>query len=274
METNKSVLQNGISTDVYVRNGTETSLMNDHFHKYHELYFLLEGNAKYFIENEIVNVKSGQGVFIKKGNIHKATYDYGKSSKRILICFTSDFIGEEYFSLLTRLDNNKFFSPTSVTQKEIERLFFQILSENSDQKEFYLPQCKNLLRELTVLLSREKTGSSPTVLNENERIIQEAAEYISNHLEEDLSLKDLASRHAMSESHFSRTFSHCTGIGVSRYIKFKRLQKAEALLNLNRYTVAEIAIRCGFNHSNYFIREFKQYKGITPFQYAAKNQKR
>lgn len=271
MERKSNTLQNGIATNIHIRNGSETSLLSEHFHKYHELYFLLEGNAKYFIENTILNVESGQTVFIKQGNIHKTTYDYGKSSKRILISFTSDFLGEEYFPIVSKLEKEKTILPSAEASKEIRSLFFKIHDEYSVRKDFSLLQCKNLLRELMVILSRKKPDANSTALTENESIIQKAAEYISNHLEDDLNLKLLSSKFGMSESHFSRTFTQCTGFGVSKYIKFKRLQKAEALLSSNKYTIAEIAMRCGFNYSNYFISEFKKYKEITPFQYAHKN---
>ena len=102
--------------------------MNDHVHKYNEFYFLLEGAAKYFINNEIITVNSGEVAFVKKGYIHKATYDYGSSSKRLLVNFTSEFIGEQYWGLVKELGNKKFISFNQEESHKISSIFQEIYS--------------------------------------------------------------------------------------------------------------------------------------------------
>ena len=271
MDKQKNILSTGFSVELYTRPSTETNLVADHSHKFHEFYFLLEGKAKYWINNEIINVNANQVAYVKKGYMHKATYDYGSTSKRMSIWFTTEFVGEEYLSILGALDKKKIISASVEYQEQINHLLWRIRKEYEEQKEQYLLQCKNLLRELIIVLSRQQVPLPSEELTPNEAIIQNAAQYISAHLDEDLSLKGLASMYAMSGSHFSRTFTRCTGVGVSKYIKITRLRKAEKLLVQNKYSIAEIAMKCGFNNSNYFISEFKKYKGVTPFQYATKN---
>jgi AraC-like DNA-binding protein len=109
------------------------------------------------------------------------------------------------------------------------------------------------------------------LLSHNEIIIQGAAKYISSHINEEIALHTLADMYAMSDSYFSRLFKEYTGVGVSKYIKLTRLRKAEKLLVSGNYSITEIALKCGFNNSNYFISEFKKHKGTTPFKYASLN---
>ena len=264
-------LPNGFSSDIHTRKTSEVFVMNDHSHKYHEFYFLLEGTAKYFINNEIITVSSHEVAFVKKGYIHKAAYDYGSSSKRLLVNFTSEFIGEQYLGLLKELGKKKFVSFDPDTSATISSIFQEIYIEYTSKQANYLNQCKNLLRELVIILCRQQPPKTAEKLSDNEILIENAAKYISANLNEDITLAKLAEMYAMSESHFSRTFKQYAGIGVSKYIKQLRLRQAEKLLVLDKYSITEIAIKCGFNNSNYFISEFKKYKGVTPHKYAITN---
>lgn len=259
------------SVELADRGPDKIYLSPEHSHKYHELYYLIEGDAKYFINNTIINVHENEIAFVKMNHIHKATYDYGRPSKRILINFTSEYIGEEYINMLNEFGHRKLLRVDSVTRTEAAELFRKIHTEYTAKKPHYLSQCKNLLRELVIILYRQPAVSSSEKLSENEIIIQNAAKYISSHLSEDISLHALADICAMSESHFSRTFKQYTGLGVSKYIKLSRLRYAEKLLVSGEYSITEIAMKCGFNNSNYFISEFKKHKGITPFKYSIIN---
>ncbi len=258
----------GFSAELHAHKAEETCIYDEHTHPYHELYYLMEGSARYFINNEIVNVHAGEATLVQQGSIHKATYDYGVATTRLLVSFTSDFIGERYLYMLRTLGERKRLCVSAEDTPELTVLFRKLHREFADKKEHYLPQCKNLLRQIIILLSRQEADDKPHPISPNEAIIQQAATYISEHCGHPLCLQELARMHAMSESHFSRTFKRYTGMGVARYIKLIRLQKAEELLLRGNRSVTEIAYDCGFNNSNYFISEFRKYKGMTPLQYA------
>ena len=245
------------------RNKNEPFLPQNHIHKHYELYFLLKGETKYFVNDEILNIHQGETVFVKSGYIHKTAYEKEGNSKRILISFSAAFVGEEYFKLINQLGDKKVFAKN----EEVYRLFAKLYDEYSTKKPYYEEQCKNLLKTLIITLSRVDNPVYSKNLSENETIIQNATKYISENLAEEITLKKLAQTYAMSESHFSRTFKQYTGVGVSKYIKLTRLRQAEKLLGENKYSVTQVALMCGFLNSNYFISEFKKYKGITPLKY-------
>ena len=51
-----------------------------------------------------------------------------------------------------------------------------------------------------------------------------------------------------------------------RFLPF-RLEKAATLLRGSRYTVLEIAARCGFSNASYFTRAFTRQYGVSPTAY-------
>ncbi len=46
-----------------------------------------------------------------------------------------------------------------------------------------------------------------------------------------------------------------------------KMQQAKSLLVMTKYTVKEIAFRCGYQNVEYFMRQFKKYTGHTPTEY-------
>ena len=263
------ILSQGICIETDTRSKNAAFLPQKHFHKHHELYFLLSGETKYFINDEILYIHQGESAFIKSGYIHKATYETDNNSKRILISFSIDFVGRDYYEFINRLGDKKMFSQN----ERVYQLFSKLCDEYNQKNDYYIEQCRNLLRELIITLLRVETCVNDKKLSENEKLIQSATKYIRENTAEDISLKKLSENCAMSESHFSRTFKKYTGVGVSKYIKLTRLRYAEKLLSEGRLSVTEVALKCGFLNSNYFISEFKKYKGVTPLKYIFLNKK-
>lgn len=255
--------------ELHTRNKNEAFLPSKHFHKHHELYFLLSGETKYFVNDEILYIHEGETAFVKSEYIHKTAYETDNDSKRILISFSSEFLGEDYLHYINDLGHKKLFARS----EDVHRLFTALYDEYTLEAPYYKQQCKNLLRQLIITLLRTDTPIETKTLSENETIIQQATKYIQENLSEEITLKKLAETYAMSESHFSRTFKQYTGVGVSKYIKLTRLRQSEKLLNENKYSVTAVALKCGFSNSNYFISEFKKHKGITPLKYIAINKK-
>lgn len=269
MERYQVIQDRGFSAEIATRSSTKLHTVEEHSHKFHELYILLEGKVKYWINDEFIEIPANHAAFVREDYIHKATYDYHCHCKRFGIWFTTAFVDEPYRSILEALDEKKVVVIDTESREQINWLMRMIMQEFEEKKENWLLQCKNLLHSLLVLLDRQNAHRPMAPLTANEQITQAAAQYISTHLDEDLSLKALAGMYAMSPSHFSRIFSQYTGVGVARYIKLARLRQAEKMLQDGQYSIKEIAIQCGFSNSNYFISEFKKHKGVTPFKYAS-----
>ena len=246
----------------------QTCIQEEHRHSHHELYFLLDGNARHFINNEIQEISAGQAVFVWQDYIHKVSYDPEKSAQRLLVSFSTAFIGSEYLPVLRQMGKRKFFPLPPDSSAVIKQLLLTLYDEKKKTPEHHLLQCQNLLRQILILLSRQTELCPPQNISQNEAIIQQAARHISKNYAQPLSLHDLAQMFAMSDCHFSRTFKLYTGVGVAQYIRHTRLRAAEKLLRQGDCSVTDVALACGFNNSNYFICEFKKHRGITPLQYS------
>lgn len=97
--------------------------------------------------------------------------------------------------------------------------------------------------------------------------IQQSIDYIEAHLEESLSLEEIASRVGFSSYHFHRMFRKEVGINIADYVRRRRLCLAAQLLLNSSDTIIDIALHCQFESQESFTRAFKRLYGIPPGRY-------
>ena len=92
-------------------------------------------------------------------------------------------------------------------------------------------------------------------------------EYIDSHLEQSISLGQLAALCALSEYHFARMFRESFGLPPHQYLLARRLAQARYLLRSTRQPLGEIALACGFASASHFTNRFRQAMHGTPGDY-------
>ncbi|WP_305965938.1 helix-turn-helix domain-containing protein [Marinobacter salsuginis] len=96
------------------------------------------------------------------------------------------------------------------------------------------------------------------------RMLQER---IHAHLDQSLTLADMASWVNLSPYHFARLFRATFGCAPYQYVQEQRLILARDRLRNSRDKITAIALSSGFNDSSQFSRAFKSRFGITPSAY-------
>lgn len=98
----------------------------------------------------------------------------------------------------------------------------------------------------------------------DDKNLYEILEYIENHFDKEISVKELSARFGYTEAYLCRKFKKATGLSPAKYIVTLRLEKAEKLLLSTESSCEEIANICGFHDRNYFSRCFSAAYGMTP----------
>ncbi len=96
--------------------------------------------------------------------------------------------------------------------------------------------------------------------------IQNAINYIEDHLLEDLDYEEIAKESFSSPFHFQRVFSILCGYTLGEYIRNRRLTLAGAELACSREKVIDIAFKYGYETPESFAKAFQKFHGITPSQ--------
>jgi AraC family transcriptional regulator len=97
--------------------------------------------------------------------------------------------------------------------------------------------------------------------------LQQAIEYIHDHLTEGFSLEAIANYIGISQYHFAKLFKQSTGMTPHQYLIETRLEKAKILLAKTDFTISEIAYRTGFANQSHLTRLFRKYLSTTPKAY-------
>jgi AraC-like DNA-binding protein len=122
-----------------------------------------------------------------------------------------------------------------------------------------------LVAELRQYFSRETPG------RELSQLVQQAIDYINEHIDEPVATSDLAEHLRCDVSTVTRHFRRELDQTPTTTIHRRKMRKARRLLATTRLHVAEVARQVGIEDPYYFSRLFRRYTDTTPTQYRERN---
>lgn len=249
-------------------------MKDSHQHNLYEIYYLLNGQRRFFVEDSIYYVNKGDLVLINKGILHKTSYASDKSHEKFGFYISYDYM-EHLFTLFGKENVLLCFKQPHKTlssnqQDYVESLLWKMRNEYTGHEEYANELIKSYANEFLVFLLRFHKQLHPNKDNElktSDIACERAAKYIFKNYSKSLTLKDVAAYVNLSPTYFSKKFMLDTGFGFNEYLSNVRMQHACELLIHTKKAITEIAFLCGYNDSNYFGDVFKKTKGISPSNY-------
>jgi AraC-like DNA-binding protein len=96
---------------------------------------------------------------------------------------------------------------------------------------------------------------------------KKVSDYIEDHLDEEISLQELADIAQLSRYHFARAFRQSFGAPPHRYHMGRRMERAKTLLEVPARSVTEVGMMLGFAETSSFTTSFRRAVGLTPSDY-------
>ncbi|MEO8159652.1 MAG: AraC family transcriptional regulator [Betaproteobacteria bacterium] len=117
--------------------------------------------------------------------------------------------------------------------------------------------------------SNWSSGAYPARLNArlDERRVRRVIDFMTQNIDHDIAIDDLASVACVSPFHFIRMFQKAVGTTPSRYLNDLRMERAKTLLVLGDAPLVDIALSCCFSSQSNFTRAFRRATGMTPGEY-------
>lgn len=122
----------------------------------------------------------------------------------------------------------------------------------------------NILNVLTEFILFDSAGEEST---ENAAHLDELLLYITENIEQPLSVEMMAKRIALSPFYFTRVFKKEIGQSPHEYLINARVNRARFYLKTTDLPLKEIAYRCGFSNESSLCTTFKRLSDCTPMEY-------
>ena len=102
--------------------------------------------------------------------------------------------------------------------------------------------------------------------------INKTFDYIEKHLEEPMTLEELAQVAHFSKYHFNRIFHSIVGETPFQFIQRVRIEKAAMMISTRKgESISAIAQQCGITDISVFSRNFRHYFKMSASAYRSKN---
>ena len=220
------------------------------------LTYLVQGEARYTVDGQTIDLAQGNLLVLPKGSIRRAI----TFQDRLMHCFSADFV-------LKNCKNKEQALPLPVISHpgchdDIIRLFHELSFSWLEKLPGYQIKCNGLF--LQILHRFMELLIFKTELYTGDVRITKVIRYIARHYSERLTVKMMAQMVGLNPTYFGVLFNQTLGIGFNQYLTQTRIKNAEIMLASGEYKVGNVAEACGFTDVSHFYKQFKFIKGFPP----------
>lgn len=130
----------------------------------------------------------------------------------------------------------------------------------------------------TFMIDIDRLSQSPFIMFEGQKThddepIKQAQVFIENHVEDKITVDQLASMLALGRRNMERRFKKATANTVMEYIQRVKIEAAKKNLETGRKNINEVMYDVGYADTKAFRSVFKRITGLSPIEYKNKYSK-
>lgn len=236
-------------------------------HKNIEILHFTKGSGTVLCGENSYEVEAGDTVVVNSYLAHRV--DAKEAVVYDCLIVGDDFCEENGIDIsLTQ------FAP-KLTDSTVSSLLRDVMAQYDREDELWQARVRCSVLALLICLCADHSCHRSTPLTEDQTFqsVISAIDYIKEHLQEKLTVEDIAQHAGFSKYYFLRLFKRVTGCTLVQYINLLRCETAKELLRSGNHTVKETALLCGFDNLSYFTSVFKKNTGYLPNAYKAQTKK-
>ncbi len=253
--------------------------VSQHWHEELEWIYVEEGMLNLTVGGQTLTLRPGEFSFVNSGELHEIRSLC--PSLHHAIVFNPEFLDFSLYDdcqsrFIGPITGKSLLFPASapglsaqVSQavashlSEIVRLYHTRPSLAPLSIKLHILHILEILFETKCFLENTSSSRDEDSINRLKKVI----EYIHGHYGEAIPLQSLADICCVSPNYFCRYFKENIGKTPVSFLNDYRIQKACQMLTESELPISQIALLTGFDNFSYFIRKFREYKGVTPGQY-------
>ncbi len=244
-----------------------------HSHDFYEIYLFVEGNVKYYIEDESYELSCGDVLVIPPGKLHRPVLEEQEAYDRYVLwiygsCITQQEGIRKFMERIEYTAAGKNTRRVSIDTQKLAgyREIWDKLQECYQDRDIlseYVAEAylTIILKDISDALERMKPGSE-----ENNDLVSRVIGYLNEHVTEAPSLEQLSTEFYISKYYLLRRFKEYTKTTVHQYILMKKINLAKELLEQG-CSPQKTSEKCGFSTYANFYKTFKSKTGVSPGKY-------
>lgn len=255
-------------------------------HNFWEVAFVDSGAAEIYADEKYHLLERGEAIFHKPMEFHTLRSAKGTAPSLFIFSFVcnSPAMGlfensvvklsdaEKNMLSTIKVEAEKCFS-TPINLPTIERV---LLDENALIGSEQVIQ--NMLELFLVSIARKENSTATKSANhsshsvystgKNSLFIKQVLTYFLDHLQDHLSIKQIAEDNLIGRSRLQEIFHDEFDCGAMQIFSEMKINKAKELIRGKTLSLKEISDALGYNDFSYFSKHFKKIVGYSPSSYA------
>jgi AraC-like DNA-binding protein len=254
-----------IGENIIERNGE----IYEHTQECHEISLVVSGEADFYSNDEVHQLKKDSIHVIPKGINHTITVKNQSRFRYFYLGF--DFATHKESTLTDKL--SKFLKAGTmhgIDDGTIMQHFSNIIKEfqinDSFGYDMYSSYIKLILISVYRLFQKESVANhvSSVVTASSCGTVFNIIKYIDSNISTITKVSEIANNMNYSSAYISRIFKEKMEMTIQEYIRCKKIEESMILLKTKRFSINEVAEHLNFNSYRMFFNSFKKHVGCSP----------
>ena len=241
-----------------------------HFHETYALGVIERGTYTFYHAGKMRVITAGQIVIINPGEIHSGNA-VDADGWRYRMFYPGAILMRQIAQEMTgRVWSLPYFPQCVVDDPMVARQLCQLhllLEQTTDR----MAHDAAFRLAFGALIERHAIDKPGPVLAYSRRdmreIVRSAQTYIQSHLDQSITLNDVATACGVSAYHIAKVFKDETGLPPHQYLNNVRIMQARHLLRTGQ-PIADVAYATGFTDQSHLTRWFKRIVGVPPGKFS------
>lgn len=242
----------------------------EHTHEFCELVLVWRGNGLHILNDRPYRITRGDLFYIRAEDKHAYASVNDLVLQNVIYCPDRLKLNVDWAAYIPGFNDTKCaahlrLSSNGMTQ--VRQVISQLEQESQKSDPEAHQMAELLFAQLVMTLTRHRYAIDNPSATVQEALLDKLITTLAGSLNKSFVLEKFCEQAQCSERALRQQFRTQTGMTVNHYLRQLRICHAQYLLQHTELMVSDVAMRCGFEDSNYFSVVFNREVGMTPVQW-------
>ncbi|WP_407210634.1 HTH-type transcriptional activator RhaR [Enterobacter cloacae] len=248
----------------------------EHTHEFCELVLVWRGNGLHILNDRPYRITRGDLFYIRAEDKHAYASVNDLVLQNVIYCPDRLKLNVDWAAHIPGFLNARgepHWRLSSSGMAQVRQTISQLEQESQKHDPVANPMAELLFAQLVMTLKRHRYATDNPSATVQEALLDKLIARLAGSLNKSFVLEKFCEQEQCSERALRQQFRTQTGMTVNHYLRQLRICHAQYLLQHTELMVSEVAMRCGFEDSNYFSVVFNREVGMTPVQWRHRSRK-